>query len=400
MAQLETWLRQDLKQPLKVQYLGGNLFSQDNQANLIGVDVFDEGVAATLGGTVSASVIRADGTTVPVSSGTVSGNKASVVLPQAAYAVPGQVSIVLKLTQSGVVTTLAALVAVVYRSSTDAIVDPGEIIPSIDTLIAEIDAAIASIPADYSTLWQTLAPAFSTQVNYIAGQYVTYNGNWYRFTTNHTAGSFTLGDCVRVNVGGEINDTPLKSEIDLLVEKAFIRAPIEAAAESVENVSMCHAFVNPTSQTDEYGIAPNTVMIAFAGGNATAVANAVKEYIPAGMQTVGNLTIDLDDGTMYLQRPTNAYITATVMLTPGAGYDSTVADLVKQTISDYTYALYIGEGLYATDLLTKIKLATGAACDVTQINFTYSGATQSYGFNGTPSNRWLIRTTQIQIVEN
>ena len=205
MAQLETWVRQDLKQPLKVAYLGGNLFSQDNQANLIGVEVFDEGVAATLGGTVSASVIRADGGTVAVSSGTVSGNKASVVLPQAAYAVPGQVSIVVKLTQSGTVTTLAALVAVVYRSSTDTVIDPGTILPSVETLIAQINTAVASIPADYSNLWATIAPAFSDSTAYTAGQYMTYNGHLYRFTADHAAGSFVSTDCMQVDVGGELS---------------------------------------------------------------------------------------------------------------------------------------------------------------------------------------------------
>lgn len=214
MAQLETWLRQDLKQPIKVQYLGGNLFSQDNQANLIGVEVFDDGVAATLGGSVSASVIRADGGTVAVPSGTVSGNKASVVLPQAAYAVPGQVSIVVKLTQSGTVTTLAALIAVVYRSSTDTVIDPGTILPSVETLIAQVNTAVASIPADYSNLWATIAPAFSNSTAYTAGQYVTYNGHLYRFTADHGAGTFVSTDCTQVDVGGELSS--LKSAINVL----------------------------------------------------------------------------------------------------------------------------------------------------------------------------------------
>lgn len=217
MAQLETWIRQDLKMPLQVQYLSGTMFSQDNAANLVGVEVFDDGEPATLGGSVSANVVRSDGGTVTVSGGTLSGNKVSVVLPQAAYAIPGAISIIIKLTTSGTVTTLGAIVVNVYRSSTDAVVDPGTIIPSVQTLIAQIETAVASIPADYSSLWTSLAPAFSTSTAYTAGQYVTYNGHVYRFTADHAAGSFVNTDCTQVDVGGELS--ALKSTINEAVQR-------------------------------------------------------------------------------------------------------------------------------------------------------------------------------------
>ena len=206
MAVIESWVRCDLNKPVQVQMLGGNLFSMDNQGNQIGVEVFDNGEAATLGGTVSANVIRADGATVAVS-GTLSGNRAYVVLPQAAYAVPGFITIVIKLTSSSVVTTLAAVTGIVYRSSTDTAVDPGTIIPSIETLIAEIEAAVASIPADYSSLWTSLAPAFSTSTDYIRGQFVTYNGYLCRFTADHPAGSWNSSHATTISLGNELLNT-------------------------------------------------------------------------------------------------------------------------------------------------------------------------------------------------
>lgn len=151
MALIETWFNQDLKEPVKVRYLDGNVFSADNAGNLIGVNVFSDGEPATLSGSVSASVIRADGATVPVP-GALSGNIATVVLPQACYAMPGPISIVIKITTGGAVTTICAVVANVYQSSTDEIVDPGTIIPSIQDLIDAINEAIGSIPVDYSEL--------------------------------------------------------------------------------------------------------------------------------------------------------------------------------------------------------------------------------------------------------
>lgn len=151
MAVIETWIKTDLKRVVRVNPIGGNLFSQDNMGNLIGVELLENGQPATVSGSVSANVLRADGATVAVS-GTLSGNRASVTLPQAAYAVPGMLAVVIKLTTGSVVTTIGAIQAIVYRSSSDTIVDPGTIIPSVQDLIAAIDAAVDSIPPDYSDL--------------------------------------------------------------------------------------------------------------------------------------------------------------------------------------------------------------------------------------------------------
>lgn len=130
----ETWLKSDLKKPMRVQPLTGNLFSADNNGNLIGVEVLDNGQPAQLTGAVTGYVIRADGATVTVI-GTLSGNKASIILPASAYIVVGQISIVIKV---GTV-TVGACVSNVYRTSTDTIVDPGRVIPSISELLAEIE---------------------------------------------------------------------------------------------------------------------------------------------------------------------------------------------------------------------------------------------------------------------
>lgn len=134
MAMFEIWLESDLKKPVRVKQLTGNLFSADNQANLVGVKVFNDGEPASLTGGVNAYVVRADGATVTVS-GTLTGNQATVILPSTCYAVVGQISIVVKVGT----TTVGACTGYVYRSSTDAIVDPGHVIPSIDELLAQIE---------------------------------------------------------------------------------------------------------------------------------------------------------------------------------------------------------------------------------------------------------------------
>lgn len=170
MAMIETWFSQDLNEPVQVHQLDGNVFSQDNQGNLVGVNVFDGDEPATLSGSVSASVIRSDGSTVAVA-GVLSGNSCYIILPAAAYAVPGILSIVIKLTGGGSTTTLCAVVANVYQSATDATVDPGTIIPSIQDLIDAIDEAVDSIPLDYSALVNAVKGTYLTAEKMTSGNY-------------------------------------------------------------------------------------------------------------------------------------------------------------------------------------------------------------------------------------
>lgn len=205
MAVITTNLTCDLQKAVKVQYLDGVLFSQDNQANQISVAVFDNGEPASISGTVTADIIRSDGGTVAASGGTIEDNIASITLPAAAYAVPGIVSICVKLTADSVVTTIAAIIANMYRSSTDTTVDPGTIIPSIQSLITQIETAVATIPADYSSLWTSLAPAFNSSSSYLAGQYVTYDGAVYKFTADHS-GSWSSDDVTSANIGTDLGE--------------------------------------------------------------------------------------------------------------------------------------------------------------------------------------------------
>lgn len=196
---IETWFRQETTQAVKVQYLDGNVFSQDNNGNKVGVSLYTNGESTSVSGSISANIIRSDGATVTVS-GSSSGNRAWVILPQSAYAVPGVISIIIKATSSGNVTTLCAVVANVYQSSTDAAVDPGTIIPSVQNLIDDIAAAVATIPVDYSDLQAAVAPAFDSGLGYTQGDIVTYDGDVYQFNVDHL-GSWAAADVDAASVG-------------------------------------------------------------------------------------------------------------------------------------------------------------------------------------------------------
>ena len=153
MAQIETWFDQDLKKPVTVHHIPGNVFSQDKMANLIGINILDNGSVASVSGTVGGFAVRPDGSTIILTGGTLTGNKASITLPQAVYAFPGMISVVIKVTDGETVTTVGAITAIVYRSRTDVYVDPGSIMPDIQTIIDMINATQAHSPKIENYIW-------------------------------------------------------------------------------------------------------------------------------------------------------------------------------------------------------------------------------------------------------
>ena len=151
MARIETWYKQDMNTPVVIHFLQGSIFTLDEYGNVFGVELYKDGEPYSGGGTVSANVIRANGTTVAVT-GSISGNRASAVMPQAAYAVTGTATVVLKLTQGGDTVTIGCFIVPVSNSEVGDVVDPGTIMPSISMLLTNIQEAVESIPLDYSEL--------------------------------------------------------------------------------------------------------------------------------------------------------------------------------------------------------------------------------------------------------
>lgn len=112
----------------------------DNSANRFGIEVFRNGVEENLtGSTCAGYFIRANGDTVIISGGTVTGNKAYVTLPQSCYVYEGRFTLAIKLTGGGVTGTMRIIDGCVANTTTSAIVDPGHVIPDIDELLAQIE---------------------------------------------------------------------------------------------------------------------------------------------------------------------------------------------------------------------------------------------------------------------
>ena len=128
----------------------------DEAANRFGIRTFRNGEPENINGSVFGLFIRADGGTVAIESGTVSENVAYVTLPSACYAVEGCFTLAIKVTGTNMTGTMRIVDGMVSRTSTDTPIDPGTILPTIDDLIESINEAVASIPADYSELSDTV----------------------------------------------------------------------------------------------------------------------------------------------------------------------------------------------------------------------------------------------------
>ena len=90
-----TWIKSDLTELIQVQRLTGNLFTDDNSCNVIGVIVTDGGSPVTLEGNCTGYFIRDDGMTIVVE-GDIDGNRAFVTLNNGCYDIVGQFSLVIK----------------------------------------------------------------------------------------------------------------------------------------------------------------------------------------------------------------------------------------------------------------------------------------------------------------
>lgn len=154
MAVIENRFVCDLAKPVQAQALKGNVFSLDNLGSRISVLIFSDGSPSSVTGSVTANCILPDGSTVNINGSLEeNGSKAYVDIPQSCLLIPGVLKIAIKVTNSGTITTLAAIVANVYMTKTDNVITPSQQI--IDDWNAEISSAIAGQDADIAKLKET-----------------------------------------------------------------------------------------------------------------------------------------------------------------------------------------------------------------------------------------------------
>mgnify|MGYP007026047154 CR=1 FL=1 len=74
-------------------------------------------------------------------------------------------------------------------------------------------SAYVQASADIGTVMAMLATPFSTSESYSAGKYVTYNGQYWRFTADKTAGAWDASKAEATNIGAELSALNTNTEI-------------------------------------------------------------------------------------------------------------------------------------------------------------------------------------------
>lgn len=186
-----------------IEDLQGSAFTNENGGHTFQISGVDSnGEALALSGTVAASFLRPDQTTVGIS-GSVSGGVASVTLSEECYGIPGRFGLVIFLTSDGKKTAIYSCVGNVARSSTDAIA-PGVVADVVD-LINEIQIAVDTIPASYSALMADIAPTYSSSALYAVGDYAWYEGDLKRCIVPITVGeTYTPAHWTSAVVGDDV----------------------------------------------------------------------------------------------------------------------------------------------------------------------------------------------------
>lgn len=191
-------------------FMNHSIGSGDALGDRFGVRVFRNGEPVSLGGTCAGYFVRnTTGETVVISSGVVSGNEAYITLPAACYAVEGSFTLAIKVTSGSETVTMRIIDGVVSRTNTSVTVDPGTLVPSIETLISAINSAVGQIPVNYNA---SFAPAYSASSTYAVGDYVVYDGYLWRCTTAITeTESWTAAHWTKVALASDVSD--LKSAL-------------------------------------------------------------------------------------------------------------------------------------------------------------------------------------------
>lgn len=319
---------------LKVDDLTGHTFLGESAAHTF--EIYDADGGA-LSGTVSATVLRSDGGTVWISDGSIVDGEVHVTLSAQCYAIPGRIVISIYLTSGTVTTCIYCGVANVNRNRSDTAVDPGTIMPSVADLIARIEAAVNSIPADYSTL--------ATQVSNQGGQINTLNAS-----VSENAGDIAdlQTDVSKIgNLSGLV--TPTKTNLVQAINEAYLYDPTAA-------------YDTEISGTSENAVQNKAIKAALDG----------KMNQPVGGGTAGQCLMSDGSGSLVWGTPTEV----SVVLGALATKDRVQASYKPQgTISkpNITVAMEASRAYYPTSAASGgvVSPGTAAACTLPTLTATY-----------------------------
>lgn len=131
----------DLRRGTQMEVLHNAFMVGDQEAHRFVVALVNPeggGTVSLTGAGVQGFFVRRGEDSTVVINGESDGNKAIVTLPAACYAVPGRFSFIVRVSMGDTVHSVLWCDGVISRSRTDTLIDPGDVVPTLDELLGRI----------------------------------------------------------------------------------------------------------------------------------------------------------------------------------------------------------------------------------------------------------------------
>lgn len=147
--------------------------------------------------------------------------------------------------------------------------------------------------------------------------------------------------------------------------------------EDIESVTACSVFENMTDVTDGDGRPPHSFEAVVQGGADQDIGELIWEVKPAGIQTFGDVDVDVVDSqgdtqVMYFSRPTEKYAHVRVVVTEST--EETFPDggltTIKNSILDFGETFLLGEDMIYQEFFKYIYCVAGIASVTLEIAVT------------------------------
>ena len=133
-------VRVDLDNALLRKHVGSILVTGDKQGNRFGAEVYRDGKPVDISDCGVVGYYMRPGEDTIILPGATSGSVAYVDLEQACYSKASSFTLTIKISGSGAVSALRVIDGYILLTQTDELVDPGEAVPTLDDIFAQIAA--------------------------------------------------------------------------------------------------------------------------------------------------------------------------------------------------------------------------------------------------------------------
>lgn len=179
----------------------------------------------------------------------------------------------------------------------------------------------------------------------------------------------TRGWASATNPGAATVGAPVETDAQLRIRQSqSVALPsvtpfegVDGAIANVAGVTRHKLYENDTGSTDSNGLPAHSISAIVDGGDATAIAQAIRGNKGQGVATYGAISITVPDlyGNPHIikfSRSTDVPIYVAITLHVFNGYTSEIGEQIKQSVADYINSLKIGDSVLLSRVYSPANL--------------------------------------------